>query len=136
MGSFDTDDRFTVLIAEDDPMVRAIASKSLQRAGYHVLEAGTGHDAAQVACLYSECIHLLVADAILPGMSGAAVVQTVLRIRPDTRVLFITASPDTAPVPTWAVEQGLLLPKPFYVETFLQKVAAVLGGGPPRLPEA
>jgi DNA-binding response OmpR family regulator len=134
MDNPDTETRRTILVAEDDDMVRTLAARNLERAGYHVLEAGSGHDAAVVSSLYDGPIDLLIADAVLPGMTGAALAEMMLKQRPQIRTLFMSGYAENARVPDWALEQGLMLAKPFAMAELVARADALLSGDPPAQP--
>ena len=126
--------RVTIMIVEDDDTIRALVTRSLVCAGYHVLDAASGHEAAVVSSRYDGPIHLLIADAILPGMNGEALAEMVSRQRPETRLLFMSGYAHLAPVPQWAHEQGLFLQKPFRPEDLVTRVKNLLRGEPPPSP--
>jgi signal transduction histidine kinase len=72
----------TVLVAEDDPAVRRLAKLSLERNGYHVLEAGNPQEAIRVAQTHSGPIQLLLSDVIMPESKGAPLVERLRTIQP------------------------------------------------------
>jgi PAS domain S-box-containing protein len=80
----------TILLAEDDPAVRAVAAKTLRHAGYKVLEA---QDAAAALELFGESgegIDLVLTDAVMPGMDGGRLIESLLNRRPNLPVLMMT----------------------------------------------
>jgi PAS domain S-box-containing protein len=80
----------TILIAEDDPAVRAVAAKTLRHAGYEVLEAKDAVAALELFEVQGERIDLLLTDAVMPGMDGGRLIERLLARRPNLRVLMMT----------------------------------------------
>jgi len=117
----------TVLLAEDEPPVRAIARQVLERHGYTVLEAPSAESALDIATRYSGTIHLLLTDVIMPGMNGRELATRLAHLRPDARVIFMSGYTDDA-----VVRHGVLVPgatyvqKPFTPDAIARKVREVL----------
>ena len=80
----------TVLLAEDDDAVRAIAQTTLERAGYRVLAAHDGASALALAESYAGPIHLLLTDVIMPGLNGRELAKRLTLLRPGLPVLFVS----------------------------------------------
>jgi len=117
----------TILLVEDEEMVRALAQAILERNGYTVLAAKNVHEALWVAQEGSTAIHLLLTDTIMPGMNGPELAQQVLAIRPATKVLYMSGYTDKAFTSTAALEPGFtFLQKPFTPQTLGQKVREIL----------
>lgn len=108
----------TVLLVEDQDAVRQLASETLSGLGYHVLEAGSGEAALQVAAAHNERIGLLITDVVMPGITGPELAVELRRREPGLRVLFITGYAGDA------LESGKdhLLPKPFLPSELAWKV--------------
>jgi len=117
----------TVLVVEDEPGLRALTRRVLEKHGYTVLEAATADAAAALARDYPRPIHLLLADVVLPGGSGRALADALLSQRADVRVLFMSGYTEDA-----IVHRGVLaantpfLHKPFSADTLTAKVREVL----------
>jgi CheY-like chemotaxis protein len=80
----------TVLLVEDEPSVRSIARRILQRNGYTVLEAHDGRHALRVAEQYKQPIHLLLTDMIMPELTGRDVWTWLAPKRSELRVLYMS----------------------------------------------
>jgi two-component system cell cycle sensor histidine kinase/response regulator CckA len=78
----------TVLVVEDEPAVRAVARRVLERAGYVVIEAPDGQTALRIAETRAGAIHLLLTDVVMPGIGGMNLAASFLAKRPATKVLF------------------------------------------------
>jgi PAS domain S-box-containing protein len=117
----------TILLAEDSQMVRDLAEGALREAGYSVLSAPDGAKALSIAKSHAAPIHLLVTDAIMPEMSGAQLAQELRRLRPDTRVIFMSGyTEDTVEQHGISGQGSHFLAKPFMTDALLRKVREVL----------
>jgi PAS domain S-box-containing protein len=118
----------TILLAEDDAMVRPLAKSLLDKLGYTVLEAENAERALEVATTHPGPIHLLVSDVVMPGASGRELARRLALTRPDTRVLYVSGYTDDAIVHHGMLEPGLhFLQKPFTPAALARKVREVLG---------
>jgi CheY-like chemotaxis protein len=117
----------TVLLVEDEPMVRMVTRHFLSEGGYEVLEASTGSTAVQVCRTHQGPIHLLITDMVLPVLSGSDVARAVRTLRPNMRMIFMSAHSDQ-----WLISHGYIEPgcstlqKPFDRDVLLAKVSACL----------
>jgi DNA-binding NtrC family response regulator len=119
----------TVLVVEDDDGLRRLAVRILQKQGFHVLQAGTPHDAISVAGSFNGAIDLLLTDVVLPGMNGRALVERLSPTRPGMKVLFMSGYTDDTEVVQGIREQHLqFLQKPFNATDLARKVVEVLEG--------
>jgi signal transduction histidine kinase/CheY-like chemotaxis protein len=115
----------TVLVVEDEPMVRAISVESLEMLGYRVLQASHGEEALEVARAYAGTIDLVVSDVVMPVMGGPALVQ-----RPHIKVLFVSGYTDDAIVRQGVLEPGVeFLQKPFALAALARRIREILGAG-------
>jgi len=119
----------TVLLVEDEPTVREVATRMLREQGYHVLVATNGEEAIQLArARVSEPIHLLVTDVVMPRLSGKAVADQLKILRPDIKVLFISGYSDDTLMRHGASEAASLnfLQKPFSPSLLAYRIREVL----------
>ncbi|HEY8120237.1 MAG TPA: response regulator [Myxococcota bacterium] len=79
-----------VLVVDDEPAVRAIARRALERAGYEVLEAAGGEQALALIASEPRALDLVVTDLAMPGLSGIALAEQLAQQRPDLPVVFLT----------------------------------------------
>jgi len=106
--------------------VRELAAEILREHGYTVLETGPERALAVVAQHRGD-IHLVLTDVIMPGMSGRAVADDIERLRPGTKVLFMSGYTDDTIVHHGVLEGGAtLLAKPFRADDLLRTVREVL----------
>ncbi len=118
----------TLLVAEDEPLVRQFVCATLRRFGCEVLEADCGESALELARAHTGEIHLLVSDVIMPGMSGPDLAIALLGDRPATRVLLMSGYPgDELPEFADGARGFPLLAKPFGGDALEAKVRELLG---------
>jgi PAS domain S-box-containing protein len=113
----------TVLLVDDEPLVRMIASEALEELGYTVIEAGDGATALKILNS-DQTISLLVTDVGLPGgINGRQVADAARVARPDLKVLFITGYAENAVLNHGHLDRGMhVLTKPFQMDAFARRV--------------
>ena len=117
----------TVLVVEDEPAVRSLACRMLEGAGYRVLAAASAEEALSRALNDPAPIQLLLTDVIMPGLSGRELAREFCRMRPRSRVLYMSGYTDDVIADHGLLEPGLsLLQKPFTSATLLEGVRATL----------
>jgi two-component system cell cycle sensor histidine kinase/response regulator CckA len=104
----------TVLLVEDEPMVRSVAERALTRHGYTVITADNGEDALEVLGR-GDPIDLLISDVVMPGMDGPTMVREARQSRPDLKILFISGYAEEQLRKSIDIENVAFLPKPFSV---------------------
>jgi len=103
-----------VLLVEDEPSVRSLARRILERNGYTVLEAPDGRDALRLADQYKQPIQLLLTDMMMPELSGPDVWAALKKKRPELRVLFMSGYTNEDMVRRGLLNAGsAFLQKPF-----------------------
>jgi two-component system cell cycle sensor histidine kinase/response regulator CckA len=117
----------TILLAEDDAVLRPLAKGLLEKLGYTVLQAENAAQALDVAAAHAGPIQLLVSDVVMPGTSGVELARRLAPTRPDMRVLYVSGYTDDAIVHHGMLEPGLnYLQKPFTPAALARKVREVL----------
>ncbi|HMQ51504.1 MAG TPA: response regulator, partial [Anaerolineae bacterium] len=117
----------TVLLAEDEELVRALTRQVLEMNGYTVLEASHGGEALLLAEQHPEAIDLLLTDVIMPHMSGNDLAKRLAALHPGMKVLYISGYTDQAIAHYGVLEPDLFfLQKPFSPQTLARKVREVL----------
>jgi PAS domain S-box-containing protein len=117
----------TILLVEDDELLREMASEALESDRHRVLAAETPERAIELANKHGGEIDLVVADVVMPGMSGIELVAYLRGPNPGLRVLLISGYADEALATRGALPAELpYLAKPFGTETFIQRVRDVL----------
>jgi two-component system cell cycle sensor histidine kinase/response regulator CckA len=121
----------TVLLLEDDPLVRRLVRGVLEQDGYTVLAAEAPTGAISVVEQYPGPIHLVLSDVVMPEMSGPEVAARLAALRPGARFLFMSGYPGGTghrhPLP----EGAELIGKPFSIQSLLHKVRQVLDAAAP-----
>ena len=79
-----------ILIAEDEPMIRSLLQKFLNRCGYRTLVAQDGKDALEVAEQHPGNIDLLLSDVMMPGMGGPELAEKLTKERPTLKVILMS----------------------------------------------
>jgi two-component system cell cycle sensor histidine kinase/response regulator CckA len=104
----------TVLLVEDEPMVRSVAERALTRHGYTVITADNGEDALEIIAK-NEPIDLLISDVVMPGMDGPTMVREARQSRPELKILFMSGYAEEQLRKSIDIENVNFLPKPFSV---------------------
>ncbi len=121
----------TILLVEDEPTVRDVAKRILEKHGYRVLEASDGDTALRLAKEYPDRIDLLLTDVVMPGCSGTELAARLRPARPFTRVLFMSGYTDDAVVRHGVLaSESSFIQKPLSVVELTQKVREVLEQAP------
>ena len=117
----------SVLLVEDETMVRDLLRGLLERHGYRVLIARSGEEALEVAAAHPGALDLLVTDVVMPGIGGPELATRLAPLHPRLRVLYVSGYADDD-VLRHGVREGLtaFLQKPFSMEALVVKVREVL----------
>ena len=117
----------TLLLVEDDEMVRRLVRETLEREGYKLLEASDPVDARQICQTYPNKIDLMITDVVMPKLSGRELADQVVGIRPHMKVLYMSGYTDSAVVNSGVLDtQMAFLQKPFTPTVLAHKVRDVL----------
>ena len=118
----------TILLVEDEQMVRNLLREMLESCGYRVLAAEDGRDALSICESYQEPIHLLITDVVMPGMGGRELADRLAAVRPEVRVLYMSGYTDNVIVHRGVLDERMnFIQKPFTLEMLLPKVREILG---------
>jgi PAS domain S-box-containing protein len=117
----------TVLLVEDDRAVRDVTSRILEAAGCSVVVADNGRAALDLWARYGQSVELVITDAIMPEMGGAALVQELRRQRPGLPVLYISGyTQGTVEIAAAERSSTRFLPKPFTQDQLLLAMRELL----------
>jgi two-component system, cell cycle sensor histidine kinase and response regulator CckA len=117
----------TILLVEDEAAVRELVRQVLQAMGYTVLEAANGEQALQLSRVHRGPIHLLLADVVLPGLSGPEVADQLTSTRPEIHVIYMSGYvQDTIKRYGILERQRVFLQKPFTPAALLASVREAL----------
>jgi len=117
----------TILVAEDDDMVRSLVKETLQRHGYDVLDAAGPVEAQKISDGHRGNIHLLITDVVMPKINGRDLATRLLRRRPTMKVLYMSGYTDGAVVNNGILRKEVaFLQKPFTPAALADKVREVL----------
>ncbi len=111
---------YHILLAEDDPSMRAHLARALERADYAVTAVDCG--TAALPLLKSKAYDLLLTDIVMPGMDGIELAQQCASVSPKTRVMFITGFSGVALRAGETVPSAKILSKPFHLRDLVLEV--------------
>jgi two-component system, cell cycle sensor histidine kinase and response regulator CckA len=114
----------TILLAEDDPVVRTYAARLLRGLGYSIHEAADGEAAIVLGEKNRETIDLLITDMVMPGMGGRELAAVLRPLSSRMRVLYVSGYTDEAIVGNSM--GSAFLPKPYSPQQLARKVREVL----------
>jgi two-component system cell cycle sensor histidine kinase/response regulator CckA len=118
----------TVLLVEDEAMVRAVAERALTRQGYTVLVAENGEAALEILAREDK-IDLMISDVVMPTMDGPTTVRAARQTRPDLPILFISGYAEEQLRKSIDIPNVSFLAKPFSVQQLAETVRDVLAAG-------
>jgi signal transduction histidine kinase/CheY-like chemotaxis protein len=117
----------TILVVEDDEMVRQLIAEAFQMYGYTVLVASNGDEALLLGERHPGPIHLMVTDVVMPKMCGRELADRLAPLHPEMKVLYMSAYADDIIGHRGVLEDGtLFIPKPFTLAVLMQKVRQAL----------
>jgi PAS domain S-box-containing protein len=117
----------TILLVEDEEVVRGLTRKILMQAGYSVLDAKGGDEAIRLCQAHAGPIDLLLTDVVMPEISGKEVADRLLELRPSIRVLYMSGYTDEAIVQHGVLDANVkFIQKPFTWVGLTRKVREVL----------
>src|SRR3546814_1227723 len=111
----------TILLVEDEDMVRAVAERALTRAGYSVVTASQGKEGLE-RFAQMEKVDLIISDVMMPTMDGPAMVRAMRARRPDLPVLFMSGYAEEQLRQSIDIDDVAFLPKPFSVAQLAEEI--------------
>jgi two-component system, cell cycle sensor histidine kinase and response regulator CckA len=117
----------TILLVEDEEMVRKLASEILRDKGYQVLVGENGEEAIRICREHKGQIDVMLTDVVMPAMNGKRLAESVGPIQPNMRVIYMSGYTDEAIVHHGVLDQGTnFIEKPFTAETLTSRIREVL----------
>jgi CheY-like chemotaxis protein len=117
----------TVLLVEDEDMVRRMTREVLEGAGYQVLEASSGFEALRVSAGHGGRLHVMLTDVVMPGMSGRELAERLAPVRPGMKVLYMSGHTDDAIFHHGVTQAGTgFLQKPFTPDALERRIRELL----------
>jgi PAS domain S-box-containing protein len=116
----------TILLVEDEDVVRELTRRVLERQGYTVLACADGEAAVALAASDARRIHLLLTDVVMPGLRGYEVARLVAESRPEIKILYMSGYAEEALVGRPALADSALIEKPFAVDALARRVRETL----------
>ena len=113
----------TILVVDDESIVRRLINYCLKRRGYAVLEAASGAEAIETCVAHKGKIDLALVDVVLPGLHGPQLARQLKRLIPEIRVLYMSGFPHVE-----AINRGMddFISKPFTIDKFLEQIREAL----------
>ena len=121
----------TILLVEDEHMVRTVTERALTRHGYKVLSASNGEDALELLA-GDETVDLLISDVVMPLMDGPTLVRAARQEFPDLPILFMSGYAEEQLRKSIDIANVAFLPKPFSMLELAETVRAVLEAAPAK----
>jgi two-component system, cell cycle sensor histidine kinase and response regulator CckA len=115
----------TVLLVEDEPMVRGVAERALTRHGYRVVTADNGEEALELLAREDE-IALLITDVVMPVMDGPTMVREARKTHPNLKILFMSGYAEEQLRNSIDIDDVAFLPKPFSVQELAEAARRAL----------
>jgi DNA-binding NtrC family response regulator len=113
----------TVLVADDEPLIRSLVKNALERQGYRVLEARDGQEALGICERLGPSIDLLLTDIVMPVMDGIQLSERVSSILPNVRVLYMSGQCEIDVVQHHIRDKGFgFLRKPFALDVLAERI--------------
>jgi two-component system, cell cycle sensor histidine kinase and response regulator CckA len=117
----------TILVVEDEDMLRESICLSLKIYGYTVLAARNGGEAVLLGERHPGPIHFLLTDVVMPQMNGRDLADRLTPLQPDMKVLYMSGYTENAIVQHGVLETGIFfIPKPFRIKTLMGKIREIL----------
>jgi PAS domain S-box-containing protein len=120
----------TILVVEDEDLVRRFTTEVLQLSGYNVLQATDGFQALTIAQEHSGPIHLLLTDVVMPRMGGIELATKVAQMRPETKILLMSGYTKGVVAQKYNAGSGInFLTKPYSPHELTSKIREILDKG-------
>jgi two-component system cell cycle sensor histidine kinase/response regulator CckA len=117
----------TILLVEDEQLLRTIIRETLEENGYTVIDARTPAEAISLSRKFEKPIDVLLTDMILPGMNGVALAEVLTKERSEMRVIYMSGYTDNAIVHRGVLDPGVhFIEKPAPTNVLLRTIRAVL----------
>ena len=114
-----------ILVVDDEPVILRYVTSTLAHQGYRVMVAENGASGLELFLAHPDEIDLILSDVVMPVMDGIRMVQEIRQVRPDVRVLLMTAYSD-AVIQTLSRAEFPIIRKPFLAEDVVRAVEAAL----------
>lgn len=121
----------TILVVDDDPAIRKVATRVLELHGYTVLTVATGEAAMDLIAERETPVDLILTDIVMPGMNGHELATWLGAEHPQIRVLFTSGLPEEAVVHRGALDAGTpFIEKPYAIADLVHRMREVLDAAP------
>jgi CheY-like chemotaxis protein len=125
----EVDQKWVILVVEDEDAVRKLVCRTLERCGHEVLQAPDGARALELCAQHDAPIDLLLTDMVMPGMNGREVAVQVSALQPDVRVLYMSGHTRDVLGSRFMLDEGThVLQKPFAPSDLVRHAREVMNG--------
>lgn len=122
--------RKSILVVEDEPIIRMTLTDHLETVGFEVIEAGSG-DRAKEILESGAGINLVITDVRMPGWTdGIALALWVREYRPDIKIIIVSGATDWSPILKGLGAEGVIIPKPYSIEVIGRHAKELLNSDP------
>ena len=119
----------TIMVAEDETMVRNLVLKVLARDGYTVMSAESGEACLEILRTHDGPLDLLLSDVVMPGMNGKELYEEVRKLYPEVKVLLMSGYTQDIITDRGVLRDGTpFIQKPFTIAALASQVRAILDG--------
>jgi CheY-like chemotaxis protein len=115
----------TILLVEDEAVLRNVCRVYLESKGYTVLEAGNAKEAMKICQSYDRPIHVLITDIVMPGLGGLELAKSAFEMRPALSVVLVSGYTDRA-LDREGISFAKFLQKPFSFDALARSVRSLL----------
>ena len=123
----DLDVERTILVVEDDAVLRRVVVRGLGALGFDVLAAADGEEALALSAAHAGLIDAVITDVVMPRLSGRQLANRLAETRPETKVLFVSGYADDGLSHDGVLQPGRhFLAKPYTVDALVQRLSEVL----------
>ena len=126
----------TILVVDDETQIRDLAADYLTGCGFTVLTAGSGAEARDLVAKYEGPVHLLLTDTVMPNMTGRELVQSIVELRPEIKVIYMSGYLEfNASAHLQAGDGTLYIQKPFGLDALAKMIKSALEAAPMHAPK-
>lgn len=120
----------TILVVEDDASLRRLICSALPKLGYEVLCSGSAEEAQALARQHQGTIHIMLTDVVMPQMNGKALYESLARLRPEMKAVFMSGYTEDVIAHRGVLEEGVnFIQKPFSMKQLSHKLGSALAQG-------
>lgn len=119
--------KFTILLVDDDELVRKLAERILKKLNYAVFSADNGYTALEIMKNQNYKIDLLLTDMVMPGMNGKELYEEIIEVKPNIKVLFMSGYTNSI-LDNLYIDKNKInfIPKPFSIKKLADEIKKII----------